>query len=333
MATELAPANSASFDAGSDRAAPSDALDNPENLNFRESDEEDQTNNEGEGAGTDTDRETADAQAGEEAGSETAEAAGEENAEDGAEGDTRSSKEPADSVVVAMPNGEKLELKELKAGYLRDRDYRHKTTDLANRRRGLEEMSARVTNTVNAISELLMQQVPQAPEVALSLSDPVRYMQEKAAHDAGMARMSALIEKANGVKAVANTLTQEQQTENVRAEIAKLGEAFPQIKTQEGQKKFFEGAIGAGKELGFSDADMQAVTDHRHFTVLHYAALGLQAEKAKKVAQRKVANVPPVQTPRRQTPPSAAKVRANQDAMKRLAKSGSIHDAMSVDFD
>jgi hypothetical protein len=327
MATELAPANSADTPAESVQAEPSDGLDNsPETWDYADPDEE-QDNPETKPAETDSNSETDEAQQGQEAEEPDAEKTETE------EKTEKATAEPDDSIVIAMPGGEKLELKELKSGYMRDRDYRHKTTDLANKRRELEALSTRVTQSANAISEVLMSQVPAAPDPSLALSDPVRYVQEKAQHEGAMAFVNSIVEKATSAKDVGNTLTQEQQAEVTKAEIAKLTEAFPEITKPEGQKKFFDATLSAAREIGFSDQELGAITDHRYFKVLHYAKLGMEAEAAKAKAAQKVVNVPPVAAQRRQAGPNAARARANQDAMKRLAQSGSIHDAMAVDFD
>jgi len=327
MATEAA-ANPVSQDTGSDSVQPSDGLDNsPETWDYAEPEEENQATPETKPAETDSNSETDEApesQEAEEPEAETTET--EEKTE-------KATAEPDDSIVIAMPGGEKLELKELKSGYMRDRDYRHKTTDLANKRRELEALSTRVTQSANAISEVLMSQVPKAPDPSLALSDPVRYVQEKAQHEGALEFVNSIVEKATSAKEVVNTLTQEQQTEANRTEIAKLTEAFPQIEKPEGQKKFFDAVLSGGRELGFTDQEMGAVTDHRYFKVLHYAKLGLEAEAAKAKAASKVVNVPPVATQKRPAGPNAAKARANKDAMNRLAQTGSIHDAMAVDFD
>lgn len=329
MATELAPANEASHDVSSDRADPSDGFDNsPESWDYADPDEE-QDNPETKASETDSDSETDEAQTTESQEAEEPEA----EKPDEEKTDKADKAEPDDSIVIAMPGGEKLELKELKSGYLRDRDYRHKTTDLANKRRELETLSTRVTQSANAISEVLMSTVPPAPHQSLSVSDPLRYVQEKAQHEAALEYVNSIVEKATSAKDVVNTLTREQQADIVQSEIAKLTEAFPQTKTPEGQKQFFDTALGGARELGFSDAELAQITDHRMFKVAYYAKLGLQAEAAKSKAVSKVANVPPVATQKRQAGPNAAKARANQDAMKRLARSGSIQDAMAVDFD
>lgn len=327
MATELAPANEASYDVSSDRAVPSDALDSPDALNFWEP-EDDQAKPEDQTQGNETDREPAETPEGQEA-ENTDQQTDEET--DEAKADTPA--EPEDSVVIAMPGGEKLELKELKSGYMRDRDYRHKTTEIANKRRELETLSTRVTQAVDAVSEILMAQVPPAPDPSLSLTDPLRFIQEKAVHEQAMERINAIVEKANSAKQVTDTLTAEQRTEQVRSEIAKLTDAFPQTKTPEGQKKFFEASVGAMREIGYTDAEINGVTDHRMFRGAYYVALGLKAEAASKRAAQKVVNVPPVTAQRRPAGPNAAKTRANQEALKRLNSSGSIQDAMAVDFD
>ncbi len=327
MATELAPANEASPDVSSDRAAPSDGLDNSiETWDYAEPDE-DQAKPETKPAETDSNSETDEAQPSQETEEPDAKT---ETAEETEEPDAA---EPADSIVIAMPGGEKLELKELKSGYLRDRDYRHKTTDLANKRRELEALSTKVSQSANRISEVLMKRVPPAPDQSLSLSDPLRYIQEKAQHEGSLEWVNSIVNEATAATEVGNTLTQEQQTEVNRSEIAKLTEAFPDIVKPEGHKKFSEAVNGAADFLGFSGEEVGAATDHRYFRALYYAKLGMEAEAASKKAASKVVNVPPVAAQKRPAGPNAAKARANQDAMNRLKRTGSIHDAMAVDFD
>ncbi|OWK26290.1 hypothetical protein AJ87_02905 [Rhizobium yanglingense] len=78
---------------------------------------------------------------------------------------------------------------------------------------------------------------------------------------------------------------------------------------------------------------MQGFTDHRYFKVMHYAMLGLQAEQAKNKAMTKVANAPPATAKPKPNGAVNPQARKSQDAMKRLSKTGSIKDAMSIDFE
>lgn len=268
---------------------------------------------------------------------ETEEAADEETPDDDTEtgDDDPEAVEISDDILVPMDDGP-VPLKELKAGYMKQADYSRKTQELGNKRRDLEALSSRVSASVEAVAEFLQSSLPPAPNPALAIGTPAQqsqYLREKTLHDTAMAQVAALIEKANAPKDVLKTLTDEQRKEVLSTENAKLIEAFPTTTTPEGRKKFFEGTTAAAKKLGFSDEELKGVTDHRMFKLAHYARLGLAAEAAKAKAKQKVVNVPPVAPNKRQPGASATKARKNQEAMKRLARSGSIHDAMAIDFD
>ena len=76
------------------------------------------------------------------------------------------------------------------------------------------------------------------------------------------------------------------------------------------------------------------MTDHRLFALAHYAKIGMEAQKAKATAAKKVASVPPVSPPKKAALSGDAQVaRKNIEAMRRLSRTGSIADAMAVDFD
>ncbi len=324
MATELATANEASFDVSSDSAVPSTDLDNPSNLDFEESDEG-QTEPQTDEAGIDPDRETDEPV---EDGQEAEATATDDEAE-------ASEAEPAsvkDDAIVEV-QGEKLAISELKSGYMRTADYTRKTQELGNKRRDLETLATRVTDSVNAIADLLLAQVPKAPDASLAITDPGRFVQEKAFHEAAMAQVNAVIEKATAPKEAVNKLNDDQRSEYLQSENAKLAEAFPQTARPDTRRKFFDDVMSTATELGYSPQEIQGATDHRLFKLAHYARLGMAAEKAKAKAAQKVVNVPPVATQRRAQGAAASATRANQNAMQRLAETGSIKAAMAVDFD
>lgn len=241
--------------------------------------------------------------------------------------------EPADDVHVTV-NGLKVALSELKAGYQRQADYSRKTQEVAERRKGLEAMSARVNQTVEAVADFLIRQIPAAPDPQLAMTNPSQFVQQKAMHEAATAQVHALLEQAGQVKDVVQALTVEQQRELLQQENAKLAEVFPATATDEGRKAFFDTAAAAAKELGYSDDEIKTVMDHRMFSLAHYAAIGMRAEKAREKAKAKVQNAPPVASPKAQKQGvNASKARRNQEAMKRLARTGSIADALAIDFD
>lgn len=312
-------------------------IDNPDNLNFAEptvnEDKDDQANQgtqEADGIAGETDEAAQDADQEADASAET-----EEQETDGGEGKKPEPKEVSDDdILVPMKGGEKVSVKELKLGYMRERDYRVKTSELGNKGRALEELSNRVSSTATNIAQFLISQMPPEPNPSLAMQDPGRYVQERAVYEAAALRVNQILAQANEPKKVVEQLTTEQKNEKLAQEDAKLREFFPETATREGREKFFDAAFATGNELGFSDEEMQNFEDHRYLRVIHYARLGLAAEQAKKKAMTKVVNAPAPVTPKPKAQgQNVQQSRRNQDAMQRLGKTGSMKDALNIDFD
>jgi len=312
---------------GSDSARPSTRLDDPANLNFEEPQEVNQEIDEEQVSEVEPDATDEGQESGEPA--ETAETETESEGE--AEAETPEV-QLTDDVTVDV-QGEKLALSELKSGYMREKDYRRKTQEVATTRRDLEALSARVTTSVNAIADFLVKQIPPAPDPSLAMTAPGEFVQRKAMHEAAVAQVDALLAQAGEVKTVENTLTEKQRAELIAQESAKLAEAFPTTATPEGRQKFFDAASSAARELGYTDDEIKTAVDHRMFKLAHYARLGMEAEKAREKAKTKVASVPPVMPQKRPQGQATAKAQANREAMKRLNRTGSLRDALSIDFD
>lgn len=238
-----------------------------------------------------------------------------------------------DDAVITLPNGENLSFGEVKAGYLRQADYSRKTQELGNKRREIEALATNVNQAVDAIAQHLEKTLPPAPDPQLAITNPNEYTRKKALHEHAMAQIAKVLETAKAPKDAVNTLTEQQHRELVASETAKLAEAFPQVRTTEGHKKFFDEASAIAKELGYSDDEIGQAVDHRLFKLAHWARIGMQAEAARRKAKDKVRNAPPVAPAKRQQGNNAAKARKNAEGMRRLAETGSIHDAMAIDFD
>lgn len=255
-----------------------------------------------------------------------------DDADDGPD-DPSDKPEPDDDVTVTV-NGERVPLKELKAGFLRRQDYTHKTQEVADRRRDLEALSARVTQSVEAIVDHLTKQIPPAPDPKLAYTNPTAFVQQKAMHEAAVAEVEALLSQVNGPKEVQQQLSQEKLSEIREAELAALAEKFPTTRSKEGFDQFFQTAAAAAKDLGYTDAEIQSALDHRLFALSYYASLGMKAEQAKQKAKAKVQSVPPVAPQKAANQGVKASVaRRNQEAMKRLERTGSIEAALEVDFE
>lgn len=319
--------------AGSDSVQPSISLEDAVNLDIYDPaedqgtvDADEEQNSEIETDEVDDDQETEEIEASDD----------DDDADDGeetGEEDEASTPEPSDDLAITV-DGQKLTIGELKKGYFREADYTRQKQAVSQKEKDLGAMSARVNQTVEAVADFLIRQIPAAPDPQLAMTNPSQFVQQKAMHEAATAQVHALLEQAGQVKGVAQALTVEQQRELLHQENAKLAEVFPVTATDEGRKAFFDTAATAAKELGYSDDEIKTVMDHRMFSLAHYAAIGMRAEKAREKAKAKVQNAPPVAPQKAQKQGvNASKARRNQEAMKRLARTGSIEAAMLVDFD
>lgn len=250
-----------------------------------------------------------------------------------AEPDEDAAANEAEDFLVVLKGGEEVPFSELKLGYMRDRDYRHKTQDIANRGRALEGMASRVAQSANAFAQLIASEIPPEPPEHMAALDPDGYRRQWALHQAGLDRIDEILSIAEAPATVVAALSQAASDEQLQAENLKLIEAFPETADDEGRLSFFASAFDVAEALGFSEAEVREVTDHRLFKLAHYARLGLAAEQAKKRAMSKLQRAPATVARPRPTARTEQTPRQSREAMKRLSKSGSIRDAMGVDFD
>ena len=250
--------------------------------------------------------------------------------EDGAEEPATEPSEAAPDAVVTMADGTKVAVAELIKGNQRQADYTRKSQELATARKAMEANLQRIEGIQEAFVTHLSSMIPAEPNPALALSNPNAYTAQKAQYDAALVQVQKLIEMGQAPKQIKDAMTAEQKTQLIADENARLADMFPEVSTQQGRQKFFTRAAEAAQEMGFPMSELNTVTDHRMFALAHYAKIGMEAMKSRTEAKAKAAAAPPV-TPRK--PGQPAQVQGTNDAMKRLARSGSIRDAVKVDWD
>ena len=109
---------------------------------------------------------------------------------------------------------------------------------------------------------------------------------------------------------------------------ASLVKAMPHLSDPVKRAAFDREVAATAQEFGFSADEIAATADSRILQMVHYARIGKRSEQNRNNAKRRV------QTPMKgKARPSATTPKANPKAMQRLSKSGSIHDAMEIDFD
>lgn len=236
---------------------------------------------------------------------------------------------PLEAVVI-LADGTKTKVSELVQGNMRQADYTRKSQELATKRQAVEADLQRITGITEAFIDHLSSMVPAQPDLALASRDPNAYVRAMASHNEAVAQVQKLVELGQQPKKIKDAMTTAERQASLAEENRLLAERFPAVSTQQGRDRFFSGAASAARELGISNDELAAVSDHRYFAVLHYAKMGMDAEKARQSAKAKAQAAPPA-TPRK--PGQPAQANRNPQAMQKLSRSGSIRDALKVDWD
>lgn len=232
---------------------------------------------------------------------------------------------------ITLADGSETTVGELAKGYLRASDYTRKTQEVAEQRKRLEADASRIESITQAFVDHLSSMIPDEPDHGLALRDPAAYTRQKAQHDAAVAQVKKLIELGSQPKEVKQAYSEADMQKQVAEESRLLVEAFPETATQEGKLKFWNEVSETAMEMGFTAQELQQATDHRLFKLAHWARKGMAAEKAKAAAKAKAQAAPPV-APHK--PGAGARAASgNAEAMRKLSRTGSLKDALAVDFD
>tara|TARA_R110000764_G_scaffold35137_4_gene78444 strand:- start:66 stop:1004 length:939 start_codon:yes stop_codon:yes gene_type:complete len=255
--------------------------------------------------------------------------------EEAPEEDAEPEEEPVvyaeDTAIVRMEDGTEVPLSELKSGHLRQNDYTRKTQELANERKAVASDVQRMQRITEVFVDHISSLVPDAPDASLAYTDPNKYTAQKAQHEAAMAQVQKLVELGEAPKEISGTMSEDDRKKQLVEANQRLVEMFPEAADGEGRKAFFGNVQEVANEIGFSDDDLGSVTDPRIFALAHWAKKGMDAEKSKAKAKAKVAKAPPA-TPRKPGQ-GARKASGNAEAMRKLSRSGSLKDALAIDFD
>lgn len=268
-------------------------------------------------------------------------AEGEEGTEDE---DGTEEPDPKQTFVTVTVDGkaERLSLEEVTRGYLRTADYTRKTMQLAEERKAIQAHAAAVVQErqqyaalLPALEQQLKTLMPQEPEWdRLAADDPVEFNRQWAAKQLRDERMQAVRIEQQRLAAAQQAQAAEQMQQTLAEERQKLAQVNPAWANETRWKADRAAIREFGRNMGWSDGELSAVTDHRAVYALWLAS---QAHKA--LTQKPKPS--PVRTTQAQQPPAApAAARpgaARQPVIseltrmkQRLAKTNDLRDAASV---
>ena len=252
---------------------------------------------------------------------------------------------PEDSVAEAQPevrtfkvkvDGEELEVPEdeLLKGYSRTSDYTRKTQKLSEERKALEAEAQAVraereqySRTLEALKGQL-QSVSEPDWSTLADQDPIEFVKQKELHRDRKEKLQALEMEQ---RRVAELQSQEQQRAfhtYLQDEQVKLTHAIPEWKNAEIAKTEKEKIANFALNLGYSEADLAQIYDHRAVVALRKAALYDEMMSKAKTQTEKVKDGPKTVSPGNLMPASRAKEFAKQ--REQLSKSGKERDFIAA---
>jgi hypothetical protein len=217
-----------------------------------------------------------------------------------------------------LAQGVKKMADELKA------DYTRKTQSVAEMTRHAEERSKAVQQqaelvavTSTKVVELreVQRQIEQIEAIdfnALADQDPQQAIRLQAAHTRLLQQREAKQREFFETKQQAEALTAQQRQRALEQAAAELKKAVPDF-----TPKMAQAIRENTRAYGFSDAELENVTDHRLVLALKDAMSWRQLQAQKPQAMKKVA-----EAPRSIKPQAPAPKRENQSAAERLKKTG-----------
>lgn len=255
------------------------------------------------------------------------------------EDDSEEVEEPRYTVKV---DGKEVEvtLDELRRGYSGQRKIQLGMQEAAEARKVASEAAQRAAQYEQQLTALFNQvqqqgviAPPQPPSPELASTDPLGYIEADArfrqqwqAYQTQQAQIQQTYQLNQQKQEAERRALLERESQLARQRIPELSDAK---RAPEFKKKLVE--FGQ-KELGFSLEELGGVQDHRALYAMHLARIGYEAMQGKTKAEAKAKPAKPVVKAGAKKVQNPKRAQANE-AKKRLRKTGSIEDALSLIMD
>ena len=246
---------------------------------------------------------------------------------------------PRDEKFVVKVDGKEIEVpkEELIRGYQREADYTRKTQKLAEERKLVESEFQQVRGEREQYSQILgqlqqkLQELqPQEPDWnRLEVEDPTEYARQWTSHQRRQQQVYAVQAEQERLNQMRQAELQKTMQQIMATEVSRLKEKIPEWSSPEKAKTEGKALLEYGQNLGFSEQELNTITDSRALLALHKAWKYDQMMSKRPEFQAKIKKAP-----RMVTPGSAGSVSSKSsdlnNAKKRLAQTGSVRDAASL---
>ena len=246
---------------------------------------------------------------------------------------------PRDEKFVVKVDGKEIEVQkeELIRGYQREADYTRKTQKLAEERKLVESEFQQVrgereqyAQVLGQLQNKLREFEPQEPDWnRLEVEDPTEYARQWTSHQRRQQQKYAVQAEQMRLQQLYQVESQKQIQNVLAQETAVLKEKIPEWNSPEKAKAEGKALMEYGQNLGFTEQELNSISDSRALLALHKAWKYDQMMSKRPEFQAKIKKAP-----RMVTPGSAGSVSSKSsdinNAKKRLAQTGSVRDAASL---
>lgn len=227
---------------------------------------------------------------------------------------------------------EKLPIKELKLGYMRQKDYQQKTAEVARQR---EEVPEKIRQAVEGERTQYQQNLQQlydavlgsvAPELKnadwnhLATNDPFKYVELRN-------RAEQIGNVLNSIKAKQQEVDTKAKADKAEADRVKATKTWSMLESEipGWNAELYQSILKAGESVGVSPQETGTWLDAGQIKILHKAYLYDQLKAGKPPAEKKVVVPPKAITPGT-TSAVPKKAQQAENAKERLRKSGKLND-------
>ncbi|MEQ1519726.1 MAG: hypothetical protein ABL936_00475 [Aestuariivirga sp.] len=252
-----------------------------------------------------------------------------------AEGDVEELKPDA---TIKLSNGTVVKAADLEAAYNGANETKAETTrilqETASERSNLQILGQNMSRALENISNYLVDQLPPEPDPNLAYTDAAEHYRQTMQRQAAIAELRDVLSVADGSKQAVAMLSDAEFQAVKREEDGKWIAAMPSLK----DPKRFQAADKKAKEhalsLGYAQGEVDTTADHRlrkvFFQSARYEEIMAKAGQAKGKVENAPIKMPPAKA---RTHQNSRQALDQVNAKKRLAKSGTLNDAMKLNFE
>ena len=205
--------------------------------------------------------------------------------------------------------------------------------EAAEAKKEAEGVYQALLNERQQLSNLLYQaqsgqiaQPPVPPSRELFNNDPIGYMEAKLSYDEALQTYQNQQYQIQQVTESQNYQMQIAQQQYLQGEMQRLAQAIPEFGDAKTASKLKEDLVQFGSKLGYSEAELSEVMDHRAILVLQKAMKYDQLVEGKSKATQKASNARPMVKPGTKKTGRTGAAKQRQNAQARMKKTGSIDD-------